>query len=103
MIVSNPVHYPLDQLLLMYTLAQREGALLHAAGVDIQGQGFIFPGKSGAGKSTLSRQLVVQKELEVLSDDRIVIRKIDGVFQAFGTPWPGDAGLPGPAAAAAHG
>jgi hypothetical protein len=27
--------------------------------------------------------------LEGLSDDRIVVREIDGAFRAFGTPWPG--------------
>lgn len=89
-VVFNPVSYPLGQLLLMYILAPREGALLHAAGIDLHGRGFIFPGKSGAGKSTLARQFAARQELEVLSDDRIVVRKIDGAFQAFGTPWPGE-------------
>ena len=29
----------------------------------------------------------------MLSDDRIVAREIDGDFQAYGTPWPGEAGI----------
>ncbi|OGO18572.1 MAG: hypothetical protein A2Z14_13095 [Chloroflexi bacterium RBG_16_48_8] len=89
----NPVRYPLDQLLLMYYLAGREGALLHAAGVNINGRGFIFPGRSGAGKSTLSRLLADGQDMQVLSDDRMVVRKIDHSFWAFGTPWPGDEGI----------
>jgi hypothetical protein len=89
-VISNPVSYPLDQLLMMYTLASREGALIHAAGMDINGRGCIFPGRSGAGKSTLSRQFRNQQGVEIFSDDRMVVRKIDAVFQAFGTPWPGD-------------
>jgi hypothetical protein len=89
----NPVGYPLDQILLMYHLAGREGALLHAAGVDILGKGFIFPGKSGAGKSTLVRQLNCRENIQILSDDRIVVRKIDNAYEAFGTPWPGEAGI----------
>jgi hypothetical protein len=40
--LSNPVSYPLDQILLMYILARRQGALLHAAGIDINGKGYIF-------------------------------------------------------------
>ncbi len=93
LMVSNPVRYPLDQLLLMYVLARKEGALLHGAGININGRGLIFPGKSGAGKSTLSRQFVSRNDLEVLSDDRIAIRKLNGEFRAFGTPWPGEEGI----------
>jgi hypothetical protein len=91
--LSNPVSYPLDQILLMYILARRQGALLHAAGIDINGRGYIFPGKSGAGKSTITRQFAALGDKGLLSDDRIVARKIDDDFKAYGTPWPGDAGI----------
>ena len=91
--VLNPMRYPLDQFLMMYILGQKEGLLVHAAGIDIDGRGFIFPGKSGAGKSALSRQFVARTDIQTLSDDRIAIRKSDGKFRAFGTPWPGDAGV----------
>ena len=91
--VSNPIRYPLDQLLLMYNLADKQGVLIHAAGIGINGKGFIFAGRSGAGKSTLVRQFIDQKKFKLLSDDRIVIRTIDHAFSAFGTPWPGDAGI----------
>jgi hypothetical protein len=92
-VLSNPVSYPLDQILLMYILARRQGALLHAAGIDIDGRGYIFPGKSGAGKSTITRQFAAMGDTALLSDDRIVVRKIDGGFKAYGTPWPGEAGI----------
>lgn len=90
-VVSNPVRYPLDQILLMYILGEREGAIVHAAGIDVKGRGYIFPGKSGAGKSTIARQFATREHIGMLSDDRIVVRKIDQGFKAFGTPWPGDA------------
>ena len=92
-VLSNPVRYPLDQILLMYILARRHGALLHAAGIDINEKGYIFPGKSGAGKSTITRQFAALKDTGLLSDDRIVVRKIEGSFKAYGTPWPGEAGI----------
>ncbi len=92
MTLQNPVSYPLDQILLMYLLSQRQGALIHAAGIDINGKGLIFPGTSGAGKSTLSRQFPVEN-IQLLSDDRIVARKLDNAFKAYGTPWPGEAGI----------
>jgi hypothetical protein len=93
MVLSNPVSYPLDQILLMYILAQRNGALIHAAGIDVNGKGYVFPGRSGAGKSTLTQQFFDVADIGFLSDDRIVARKIDGGFKAYGTPWPGEAGI----------
>ena len=88
----NPISYPLDQVLLMYALADREGIFMHAAAVESNGKGYIFPGKSGAGKSTISR-FFAARGYSLLSDDRIVVRKIDGEFYVFGTPWAGDAGI----------
>jgi len=91
--VSNPVQYPLDQIILMHYLAQRQGALIHAAGLDIDGCGYVFPGRSGAGKSTLSRQFLGQKEFHLFSDDRMAVRKTAEKFTVYGTPWPGDEGI----------
>jgi hypothetical protein len=95
--IVNPVRYPLDQVLLMYTLARRQGAVIHAAGMEIDGKGFIFAGPSGAGKSTLARLFnasVGQNHsgASVLSDERMVARKINGTFKAYGTPWHGEEG-----------
>lgn len=95
-VISNPIRYPLDQLLLMYILAQNHGAVIHAAGIEINGNGFIFPGRSGAGKSTLSRLFAArddQKNLEVFSDERMAVRKVEETFKAYGSPWPGEGGI----------
>ena len=92
--LSNPTQYPLDQILLMHHMAiHNKGLLVHCAGIDLDGKGYIFPGKSGAGKSTLTHQLAGQEHFELLSDDRMIVRKIEGTFRAFGTPWPGEAGV----------
>ena len=92
-VLQNPVSYPLDQILLMHILALRQGAIVHAAGMVLDGRAFIFPGKSGAGKSTICRLLAARDEIELLSDDRMIVRKMDGTFRAYGTPWPGEAGI----------
>jgi serine kinase of HPr protein (carbohydrate metabolism regulator) len=91
--VVNPVHYPLDQLLLMNFLISRSGTIIHAAGLRINGRGYMFPGRSGAGKSTLSRYLRIHRWIEMLSDDRVVVRKMKGKFKVFGTPWGGEEGI----------
>jgi hypothetical protein len=91
--VANPVCYPLDQIFLMNHLAPREGALMHAAGVNGGGQGVLFAGKSGAGKTALCRLLVEGALAEALSDDRMVVRREGEHFHAYGTPWPGELGV----------
>ncbi len=91
-VLRNPVRYPLDQLLLMYQLAG-SGLLVHAAGIIFDGHAWIFPGRSGAGKSTLSRLLADAGLGEILSDDRVVLRRTDRGIAVFGTPWPGEAGI----------
>jgi hypothetical protein len=87
--VMNPVRYPLDQILLMYLMARKEGVILHAAGVEIDGRGFIFPGSSGAGKSTLARQFLARNYAGVVSYDRVVARKVNGKFLVYvlHQPW----------------
>ncbi len=88
----NPISYPLDQILLMYALAEVGGACMHATAVDFNGKGYLFPGRSGAGKSTIS-EIFLSGNHAVLSDDRMVVRKIGDAFRCFGTPWAGDAGI----------
>jgi hypothetical protein len=87
--LPSPLHYPLDQLLMMCLLPHHRGVLVHAAGVRRGEAAVVFPGHSGAGKSTLMGLLAGRSELAGLSDDRIVIREIGGSFRAFGTPWAG--------------
>jgi hypothetical protein len=93
LVVSNPFHYPLDQLLLMYVLAQKGGIILHAAGMVMNEKGYLFLGRSGAEKSTLVRLCGFRDDFDFLSDDRIVARKLDDGYRAYGTPWPGEAGI----------
>lgn len=96
-IILNPVRYPLDQLLMMYILARHQGVVFHAAGIEMNGKGFIFAGPSGAGKSTLARLYNASldknnPDILVLSDERIVTRYVNGMFKAYGTPWHGEEG-----------
>jgi hypothetical protein len=90
-----PIVYPLDQLLLMHFLAVRRGILVHAAGMVRNGEAFVFTGASGAGKSTFSELLAGGETGKLLSDERMIVREIDGAMLAFGTPWAGTAGIAG--------
>jgi hypothetical protein len=88
--LAYPLQYPLDQLLTMLILADRGGCIVHAAGIARGGRGIAFVGRSGAGKSTLMRLLEDREDFQRLSDDRLVIRIIDGKPKLFGTPWAGE-------------
>ena len=89
----NPVSYPLDQILLMNFLALHEGVIIHAAGWAPNDSGCVFAGRSGDGKTTLAGRLSGLNAGEVLSDDRMVIRKAGRTFFMYGTPWPGEGGF----------
>ena len=95
-----PLEYPLDELIMTHRLAQGEGVEVHAVGlVDHDGSGYLFLGHSGAGKSTTARMWMPETGVQLLSDDRIVLRKRDGEFWMYGTPWHGDAGIASPGSA----
>lgn len=89
----NPLRYPLDQILVMHFLAQRKGMIVHSAGFHRDGVGAFFAGVSGAGKSTLTELLANRPDLIPLSDDRVIVRRMDDGLRVFGTPWPGEAGV----------
>ena len=68
--------YPLDELLVMHYLARESAIELHASGiVNKDGIGNLFVGHSGAGKSTTTRLWTEREDVEVLSDDRIIVRR----------------------------
>jgi len=90
----NPLGYPLDELLFIHFLALGRGAEVHACGiVDSLGRGHLFLGQSEAGKSTMARLWQDQPGVVVLSDDRIILRAMNGNLWMYGTPWHGDAGI----------
>jgi len=70
------------------------GMMLHSSAVVLDGKAYLFSGPSGMGKSTHTR--LWQKEFPgaiVINDDKPALRKIDGVWYAYGTPWCGKDGI----------
>jgi hypothetical protein len=73
---ADPLGYPLDELLVMHRLTQEKAIELHSCGiVRADGIGNLFVGHSGAGKSTTTRLWTACEDVEVLSDDRIILRR----------------------------
>src|SRR3989442_4990612 len=79
---------PLVEVCLATKLARDGGLLLHAAGLLTEREGWVFTGASGAGKSALSDWFAARGAC-VLSDERLILRKVAGEFLVCGTPWPG--------------
>ena len=96
-----PLAYPVDELLIMHRLTQERAIELHGVGiVGPDGARNLFVGHSGAGKSTTARLWTSLHKVEILSDDRIIVRESparelqpgDDPRQIFmyGTPWHGE-------------
>ena len=71
-----------------------DGMMLHSSAIELDGEAYLFSGPSGMGKSTHTR--LWQKEFpsaRVFNDDKPALRKIDGVWYAYGTPWCGKDGI----------
>jgi hypothetical protein len=82
--------YALDSLLrvfLSWKLLEHVGFLLHAATVIRDGRAYIFTGRSGAGKSTVA---TLSPPGSVLTDEISLLRRENGIWRAYGTPFWGD-------------
>ncbi len=86
--------FPTDQILFARLLADRGGIILHGSGLIFKGKGYLFAGHSDAGKTTLVN--LFHHHARILNDDRMIVRKENGRFYLYGTPWHGDLSLVAP-------
>ena len=89
--VNFPFEHVFAEVLTINLLARGRGVMLHACSVVDGETGRLFAGVSGAGKSTLARLWSSVGGVEILSDDRVIVRAHDGSYCVYGTPWHGDA------------
>lgn len=72
-----------------------DGVMIHSSCISYKGKAVLFSADSGTGKSThtgLWKELY-KDDVEFINDDKPIIRIIDGVAYAFGTPWSGKTAL----------
>lgn len=76
-------------------LPRFDGFYLHASAVVLDGKAYLFSGHPTAGKSTHTRlwQQVFGPGAVIINDDKPALRRIDGVWYAYGTPWCGKDGI----------
>jgi len=87
--------FPTDQILIARLLADRQGCYLHSAGAILNDAGILFIGHSGAGKSTTAQMLMQasaqgRADVEILCDDRNIVRWQHGTWQTYGSWSHGD-------------
>ena len=74
-----------------FILDNRDGIIFHASAISIDGKAYLFTAPSGTGKSTHARLLreKLGDRAFMINDDKPIVRRIDGEFYAYGTPWNG--------------
>ena len=76
-------------------LENYDGFFFHSSSLMLDDEAYVFTAVSGTGKSThtaLWRKLFKEKVV-MINDDKPIIRKKDGVFYVYGTPWMGKSNI----------
>ena len=74
-----------------YALEKADGIIFHCSAIMVDGEAYLFTAPSGTGKSTharLWREMLNDKAV-MINDDKPIVRKVDGEFYVYGTPWKG--------------
>lgn len=74
-------------------LLKRKACVLHASYIDVQGNALLFTGPSNIGKSTQADLWKKNEGADIINGDRVVIRRKDGIWKAFGYPSCGTSGI----------
>lgn len=72
------------RVLYSFLCVRNNGLLLHASGIVKDNKAHIFLGHSGSGKTTVCR---LSSGHTILGDDLVIVRAMNGVWRAFGTPF----------------
>jgi hypothetical protein len=72
-----------------WLLCAQDALILHAACIRCNGRGILFTASSGTGKSTQADLWVTHHGAELLNGDRGILRRREGVWRAYGSPYAG--------------
>ena len=73
-----------------------DGFQLHASAVMLDGKAYLFSAPSGTGKSTHTEKWCRLFGAQIINDDKPVLRRIEGKWTVYGTPWSGKNDLSSP-------
>ncbi|MBQ6946677.1 MAG: hypothetical protein IJN42_01400 [Clostridia bacterium] len=77
-----------------YFLIKYDGIYLHASAVEYEGMAYLFSAPCGTGKSTHTKLWEQHfAGAQVFNDDKPALRRLEGKWYAYGTPWCGKDGI----------
>ncbi len=87
----DEVEYMLAGQIFYHQILRYDGMLVHSSAIVLDGKSYLFSGKSGAGKSTHTRLWLEKfgEKVYILNEDKPAVRRINGRYYAYGTPWSG--------------
>lgn len=74
-------------------LLYHQAFILHSSFISWQNNGILFTAPSGTGKSTQADLWKKYEDADIYNGDRTIIRKIDGKYYGFGSPYAGSSGI----------
>lgn len=76
-------------------LVNFNGFYLHSSAVVKDGRAYLFSGPCRAGKSTHTKlwKETFGTEVHIINDDKPALRRVEGKWYAYGTPWCGKDGI----------
>jgi len=76
-------------------LSRYKGFLMHGVLMSADGHGILLTAESGTGKSTHAAlwMKLLGDRCEIINGDKPLIRILDGIAYAYGTPWCGKEGI----------
>lgn len=91
---KNGVAYMESGLQFYLQLLNFDGLYLHSSAIEWEGKAYLFSGPCGMGKSTHTRLWQsIYSDAKVFNDDKPALRRLDGHWFAYGTPWCGKDGI----------
>ncbi len=92
---ENTIAYMESAYQFYLELVKYNGFFLHASAVVRDGKAYLFSGPCRVGKSTHTAlwQRTFGSDVYVINDDKPALRRIDGTWYAYGTPWCGKDGI----------
>lgn len=76
-------------------IIKHDAMLVHSSAIKYKGKAYLFSASSGIGKSTHTKlwQKAFGEEVNIINDDKPVVRIKNGVCKVYGTPFDGGSGI----------
>ena len=76
-----------------FPLLEKQAFILHSSFVSWKGNGILFTAPSGTGKSTQADLWEKYEAADIYNGDRTIVRKMNGEYYGFGSPYAGTSGI----------